>query len=236
MSQRDYREMYTSGEYFEKNPSWHTEDSAWKAGHIARILEQNSIEPKTVIEVGCGAGEVLSQLQQRLDKACAFHGYEISPQAFELCQQRANDRLSFSLKDILEVDVVADVVLIIDLIEHLDDYLGFLRKVKSKGHYKVFHIPLELSMYSILRSDMYLKGREAIGHIHYFTKNFALAVLRDTGYEVLDHFYTAPFADLHKPDALASRIARWVRVGLFSLNEDFLSRTLGATSLMVLTK
>jgi|GEM_PF-6882011 len=34
------------------------------------------------------------------------------------------------------------------------------------------------------------------GHIHYFTKDVALQILKDVGYEVLDYFYTAPSLDL----------------------------------------
>lgn len=32
--------------------------------------------------------------------------------------------------------------------------------------------------------------RRSVGHIHYFTKETALALLEDTGYRVIDHGYT----------------------------------------------
>ncbi len=90
-----FKELYTSGEYLEKNPTWHVEESPWKAKQILRMMKQNSISPRTICEVGCGAGEVLKQLQERMDPACSFWGYEISPQAFELCKPRANEKLHF---------------------------------------------------------------------------------------------------------------------------------------------
>src|SRR5690349_137189 len=104
-------EIYTSGEYLEKNPTWHVEESPWKAEQIIRMMEQSGITPGTICEVGCGAGEILKQLQEKMDTACEFWGYEISPQAFELSKSRANERLHFKLEDFrLEKDAYFDLI------------------------------------------------------------------------------------------------------------------------------
>src|SRR6267154_2076825 len=93
--------IYQTGEYVAKNPTYHVEDSAWKAGQVFRLIEKHGLAPQTVCEVGCGAGEILKQLQLRLPATTRFFGYEISPQAFALCQERANDRLHFSCADLI---------------------------------------------------------------------------------------------------------------------------------------
>ena len=51
--------IYTNGYYLEKNPTWHVEDSSWKAKNIIKMMKRNNIVPKTICEVGCGAGEIL---------------------------------------------------------------------------------------------------------------------------------------------------------------------------------
>ena len=71
-------EFYTTCSYLEKNPLWHTEESCWKAEHVLRMMNRHKIVPRTICEVGCGAGEVLKQLQHRLDKGCDFLGCVIS--------------------------------------------------------------------------------------------------------------------------------------------------------------
>jgi ubiquinone/menaquinone biosynthesis C-methylase UbiE len=96
-------EFYTTCSYLEKNPLWHTEESCWKAEHVLRMINRHKIAPKTICEVGCGAGEVLKQLQHRLDKECDFLGCDISPQAIELCRSRANERLHFGLGDVTKI-------------------------------------------------------------------------------------------------------------------------------------
>ena len=67
-------EQYTSGDYLARNPTWHVEESPWKAKQIMRMLAQSSIAPETICEVGCGAGEVLKQLQGKMDVTCSFWG------------------------------------------------------------------------------------------------------------------------------------------------------------------
>src|SRR5947209_1041283 len=88
---------YLDGEYLSKNPEWHVEESPWKARQVLRMLRQHHLVPKTVCDVGCGAGEVLKRLQADLHSECILWGYDISPQALELAKSRANERLQFRL-------------------------------------------------------------------------------------------------------------------------------------------
>ncbi|MGZ4848541.1 MAG: class I SAM-dependent methyltransferase, partial [Halobacteriota archaeon] len=113
--------LYTSGEYLDTHPSWHVDDSRWKARQILKMTRNHDLAPRTVCEVGCGAGEILRQLQDRMSEDCAFFGYEISPQALQLCERRSNDRLHFTLADITQETRTFDLLLFIDVIEHIED-------------------------------------------------------------------------------------------------------------------
>jgi len=230
------RVMYAEGAYLKKNPSWHAEDSAWKAKQIINILNQNNIHPKSVVEVGCGCGEILNQLHLHMPEDTVFIGYEISPQAFELCQQRKKKRLNFHLKDFVqEKDASYDVVLCIDVLEHTEDYLSFLRRLREKGKYKIFHIPLDLSVQTVLRSSPILKVWDDLGHIHYFNKEIAIEALKGTGYQILDYFYTSGSTDL-PAKSFKSWLTRIPRKIMFKLNKDITVRILGRYSLLLLTK
>ena len=230
------REMYVSGEYLQNNPMWHAEESPWKAKQILKIMERNNIAPKTICEVGCGAGEILARLQHEMPVECEFLGYEISPQAFELSRTRANEKLNFKLADILEEKgVFYDLILIIDLIEHLEDYYTFLREIKSKSQYKILHIPLEISAQFILRNTPFLESRKSAGHLHYYTKDIALHILRDVGYEVLDYFYTSGSTEIPSK-SIKRNIVKLPRKVLFAIDRDLAVRILGGYSLMVLAR
>jgi tRNA G46 methylase TrmB len=66
------------------------------------MVNNHNLMLQTICEVGCGAGEILRQLQANMAEDCTFVGYEISPQAFELCKERANKRLRFEIKNITQ--------------------------------------------------------------------------------------------------------------------------------------
>jgi hypothetical protein len=231
------REIYTSGQYQIDTPSWHVEDSPWKAEKILMMLRRNSIIPRTICEVGCGAGEILYQLQIKMDDKCEFWGYEISPYAFSLCQKKGNNRLHFFLQDILELEVRSgffDLMLLIDLIEHIENYMDFLRKIKKSATYMLFHIPLELSIDSVLRNKLF-EHRMRVGHLHYFNREIALHALQDAGFSVMDHFYTFGSAALPAKSAKA-RLGRVLRKMFTAVSEDFAARTAGGAGLMVLAR
>jgi SAM-dependent methyltransferase len=229
------RSMYTDGTYLEKNPDWHTGESPFKASQVLRMLQRNRLQPKTIAEVGCGAGEVLKLLQEQMDRGCRFRGYEISPQALELCKSRANERLQFELVDISRDEgAFFDVVLVLDVLEHLEDYFSFLRGLRPKSELKIFHFPLDLSAQAVLRKNGLLKRRELYGHLHYFTKETALATLKDSGYELVDYFYTPRCIELAKETI--QKIVRLPRMMCFSIHPDLTVRILGGYSLLILAR
>lgn len=229
-------DIYNDGEYLDHNPTWHVEDSSWKAGNILKIMKRNQLAPKTIAEIGCGAGEILNQLHQQL-RDTELLGFEISELAYQLSTARAKERLQFKKEDLLANSDGAffDALLVIDVFEHVEDYYAFLRQCREKGRYKIFHIPLDISVQSVLRTTPFKINRKLVGHIHFFTKETALASLEDTGYKIIDYFYTATATDLPSK-TLKSKLARWPRKFLFRMNKDLTVRILGGYSLMVLAE
>ena len=229
-------EAYKDGSYLDNNPTWHEEDSSWKAQQITRILRTNNVVPETICELGCGAGEILKCLTTEFADNVMFSGYEISPQAFQICSKKQTKNLTFHLADLLEErEPSFDVVMAIDVFEHVEDYFGFLRKLRTKGRYKIFHVPLDLSVQTVLRGSPILTARKSVGHIHYFTKETALAALEDTGYRIVDHFYTK--GSLQLPNrGWKANLLKIPRATFFSIHQDWAVRIFGGFSLLVLAE
>lgn len=226
-----------NSEYLKKNPTWHVEDSSWKATQALKLVERNKLQPKTVVEIGCGAGEILNQLHQRMvDKTIEFSGYEIAPDAFKLAQTRQKERLHFFQEDLLQNNNAFDLLLMMDVFEHVEDYIGFIRKCNTKATYKIYHIPLDISMWSIL-TNYPASARKQVGHLHYFMKDTALATLTDTGQEIIDWFYTpAAFEVNNKGLSFAGKIIQLMRRFFYKIKPDFAVKAFGGFSLIVLTK
>lgn len=228
--------MYEDGTYLSNNPTWHQEDSAWKAAQVTKIIRKNGLTLGSIGEIGCGAGEVLCELDNNLsNQGIQYLGYEISPQAHAICITKSRENLKFQCEDLLTLDTPRmDLVMALDVFEHVEDYMGFLRKLKEKAKYKVFHIPLDLSVQSVLRSRPIMNARQSVGHLHYFTKETALATLQDTGYRIVDYTYTSGAIELTRGRGAA--LLKLPRKLLFMISPDLAARILGGFSLLVLAE
>lgn len=228
---------YESGAYLENNPDWHRGDARWKAELVHQLLTRRSMQPQSIVEVGCGSGEVLMDLQLRLPSA-RFVGYDVSPQAARFWKQgeRANSGIEFHLGDFhAQNRTVFDVLLMLDVFEHVRDPLGFLERSREFAKLFIFHIPLDLSASSVLRGWPLINVRRKVGHLHYFTKDLALEVLAETGYEIVEWNYTG--ASLRSPErSLKTRLAALPRRLFYLLNRDVGVRLLGGDTLLVLAR
>ncbi|HTE44863.1 MAG TPA: hypothetical protein VK636_06435, partial [Gemmatimonadaceae bacterium] len=127
-----------------------------------------------------------------------------------------------------------DLLLCMDVFEHVEDYMGFLRKLKQKATYKLFHIPLDMSVQTVLRSTPIVEARSRVGHLHYFSKETALLTLQDTGYEIVDWFYTP--AGTERATTFGAKIAKLPRQVFSIVNADLAVRVLGGYSLLALAR
>ena len=230
--------MYTNAEYLERNPGWHGEDAPWKADEIHAFLADADLRPASVADVGCGTGLVLAHMAERMPADVSFTGYEPSPQAFAMCERLQGDRMRFLPITIEEEQGAAyDLVLCVDVIEHIPDVFGFLRALRPLGRHTVFHIPLDLSVHSVLRGAL-MEARTQVGYLHYFTRETALATLADAGFEVVMHRLTPVWRHVRLPRA--SWRWRYVRDPLVRVvwrrNPDLAARLFGGASLLVLAR
>jgi hypothetical protein len=123
----------------------------------------------------------------------------------------------------------------LDVVEHIEDYIGFLRKFKEIARYKLLHIPLDLAAQRVLRVSTLLDDMDSVGHLHFFTKEIALAALKRAGYKIIDATLIAKRIDLQMGRKRA-RLLSFPRRSLFSINPDLASRLFGGWSLSVLAE
>lgn len=225
-----------SSTYLKHNPSWHIEDSAWKASYIVKILEKNNLKLSTIVDVGCGIGEVLSKVFTGLKKETVCEGYDVAEDAYKACLTRQQPGLSYFHGNAFENDKKYDALLMIDVFEHVEDYFSFLRQAAPKATYKVYHIPLDISVYAVIINN-FKYVRIPGGHINYYTKDTALASLRETGHEIIDWFYTPGALERNnKGLTLSGKFVNFCRRMLYKVNKDAAAKYFGGFSLMVLTK
>lgn len=228
-------ETYESGAYLANNPSWDEEDSEWKAGHVMSIMVGNDLLPKSIVEVGCGAGGVLASLHEAFPDI-AYSGFDIAPDAGQFWEKHTARGINFFVEDFLQQETEHfDVLLLLDVLEHVPDPFAFLSGLMGRADYYIFHIPLDLSSISVARESPLLAVRKKVGHIHYYTKGLAMSLLEECGYQIVDWTYTGAAFTAPQP-TMRSRLASLPRRLLFALNRDLGVRLLGGDTLMVLAR
>lgn len=236
MSDHTARERYLSGEYRQANPTWDQEDSPWKAALVRELIHSAGIRAASIAEVGCGAGGVLAELRGAFPQA-RLSGFDIAPDAAQFWRQHAAAGVEYTLGDFFEAsrEPRYDVILLLDVLEHLADPMGFLARLRPRAEHFIMHIPLDLSALSVLRETPLLYVRRKVGHIHYYTKSLAVALLEDCGYQVLAARYTG--AAFNAPQRTwKTRAASLARRLVYALSKDFGVRLLGGETLLVLAR
>jgi cyclopropane fatty-acyl-phospholipid synthase-like methyltransferase len=224
---------YLDGTYAAANESWHEDSSPFKAQWIASFVNDHRTTPDSVCDVGCGTGGVLSKLQRAWPDA-KMVGYDVSPQAVELATT-THPEVDVRFGDVVDAGEQFDLLLMLDVFEHVEDYLGFVRRVAPLACQMVFHIPLDMNALMVARDRPIAEARQRIGHLHYFSKTTAVATLEDAGYEVLATRYTGGAVELPS-QSFKSTLARWPRKVGFRLAPDLTVRMLGGYSMLALAQ
>jgi SAM-dependent methyltransferase len=174
--------MYNDGSYASKNPDWHEDDAPWKARQVLSMLDERNFRPESIVDIGCGTGGVLEVIADAMN-GTRLVGYDPSSQAIGMVERSARVELRVgSAKDVHEH---YDLLLSLDVFEHVEDYIGFLRTLRPIADWFMFHIPLDASAQSIIRERPLLAARSNIGHLHYFTRGTALASLETAGFGIV---------------------------------------------------
>ncbi len=154
-----------------------------------------------ICDVGCGAGGVIAALDDLLTQRgtrARFTGYDIASVAIARARTFWKDRsnLEFQCVDILSLDRLdCDLCLLMDVLEHLQDPLGFLIALSAKGVRDfVIHLPLENNWLAIMRGRTDPRSSK-VGHLHFYDTHSAVSLLERAGLAIADWVYT-PELDL----------------------------------------
>lgn len=92
---------------------------------------------------------------------------------------------------------------------------------------------LDMNAQMLFLGDPVMATRESVGLSRYFSKDTALALLKDFGLEVEGWFYTYG-ADVSSRESALYNLTKVLRKVFFRPSEGFTARVLGGYSLMVL--
>jgi SAM-dependent methyltransferase len=160
-----------------------------KVDHVCRLLGSVPA-PRTVLEVGCGEGAVLSELARR-HVGDTRVGVDISSSAIRLASLRPEitDARVFDGVHIDAPDHAYDLVICTHVLEHLREPVVLLTEIERVSRAVLIEVTLERNLSARRPGARALSAQS--GHLHRFDRASVRRMVASTGWEiraeVIDH-------------------------------------------------
>lgn len=181
-----------NNKYLSLNPDWHWEDAPRKFHEITQILPLEKYD--RMLDIGCGIG-VLTRIIADYYRCGDITGLDISKTAIEKATELDKaGQVNWVKGDIFSLtsNIVYDVVLCVDVIEHLKEVNKFFKVVRGLAKLMVVRLPIEQTilnslMRTLLIKDEYERLEKKYGHINHFTPVAIKKLLKQLDFEILDY-------------------------------------------------
>jgi 2-polyprenyl-3-methyl-5-hydroxy-6-metoxy-1,4-benzoquinol methylase len=167
---------------FEAEPRhfWFTERNALIVSTLRKVLGEP--RGRSALDVGCGTGFVTSALERAGMRTC---GLDTQIEALRLARRRTAGLLLLAAGDRVDFNHQFDVVLLCDVIEHIEDDLNVLRQAGQSlqpGGALVVTVPAHRQLWTTLD--------DLSGHKRRYSRQELVDSMRSAGYSVsLAHYF-----------------------------------------------
>jgi SAM-dependent methyltransferase len=211
VSQDALRAFYEAG-YTQADPAagarlgrWRALGAQTKADHVIALCARVGLQPRRVVEIGCGDGALLEALAAR-GPAAAYDGFELSAPAAALAAARRFEGAGrIEAYDGAHVPAAAgayDLAVVSHVLEHVEDPAALLREAARVAGAVVLEVPLEANRSA--RRPAKRAQAAAIGHIQVFSRAAMHALVAAAGLR-LEHELTDPLPRAHHAFFAATR-------------------------------
>lgn len=195
-SGRDHYES-TYFDALERQAEWLNRSAGQKVDSIEQLLRRNRIMPGSILELGCGTGAVIGQLQER-GLAKQYYGIDYSAKAIAYMKTEFPN-IQSAVSDVMETanafdEDSFDVVVCSHIIEHLEDPMSFLQAIGQQIHfdYLVAEVPLEDLFFGRVKALLKDRSKNPAGHVQFFSRHSFLELVSANAYTVVDERVYAP--------------------------------------------
>ncbi len=144
---------------------WRALSAVGKADHIVTLCRRAGLAPRTIVEVGCGDGAILSELHRR-GVGEQLSGFEITDAAVAIARRRQelHEVARYDGEHLPTPDGAYDLGILSHVLEHVPDPAALLREVGRACRAVVVEVPLEANVSARRASKR--AGAAEVGHLH----------------------------------------------------------------------
>ena len=179
-------ETFTTLSHHEREHFWFRSRNEIISSFVARLVNDFG-QGYNVLEVGCGTGFVLMQLEETCKLGSVF-GLEMHEEGVEIARSRVNCPVMHGDIHSFTTDKTFSIIGLFDVIEHIEDDTNVLRKcagLLTEPGYIMITVPAFPRLWS--RRDV------AVGHYRRYTTRSMTTLLAEAGLETmyLSYFMSA---------------------------------------------
>ncbi len=162
---------------------WRALSAVGKADHVVTLCRRAGRSPRTIVEVGCGDGALLTELQRR-GFGEQLSGFEITDAAVAIARERPHlhEIARYDGEQLPVADDAYDLGILSHVLEHVPDPTALLAEVARACRAVVIEVPLEANV-SARRASKRAHADE-IGHLRSLARSAARAIVADAGLRV----------------------------------------------------
>jgi SAM-dependent methyltransferase len=227
----DVLARYKSGAYADQHHSWHVDDGPGKALDVwdgcEDVIADLILQQKTrisICEVGCGTGAVLRSIRALVenkypDLTVDTVGIDIADYALDIGRREFPENRLIS-GDFLRLEEKFDIILFLDVLEHLENPFAFMKQAEKLSTYMVVRQPLQGNI-GLFTKNLYPFAIDRWGHIQFFNYHNFQAIAAFCGWKA-SKISLVPATELKtnktRPNVLKSMLNKWnpVLMSLFS--------------------
>ncbi len=193
-----YRILYRTE--LEKESEWLRRGAVEKANSIEILLNRNRIKPRTITELVCGVGAVITECQRR-GLATKYIGVDYAPEAIDYLRKHSVgiESIQGDITDpVFCIADTCDVVVLSHVLEHMEKPDIFLINMKKRLNfsYAVIEVPLEDLLASRIKSAMMDRTSNKAGHVQFFRIRTFEHLLSSNGFKIVDRRTYVPVLDI----------------------------------------
>lgn len=167
----------------ERSSNWIQLNAVVKAEHVVQLFRRAAVnsERMSVLEVGCGDGQVLTELAHR-GFGPGLVGVEVSETAATMARHRTeiDSVVTFDGRRLPFPDSSFPVVIATHVLEHVTEPAVLLREMRRvSSSFVVIEVPLERNLAAQRPRAMELSRR--VGHVQRFSRSDVQRLIDDVG-------------------------------------------------------
>jgi SAM-dependent methyltransferase len=176
---------------------WRALGAVGKADHVIALCERDGLRPRSTLEVGCGDGALLCELERR-GFGGRLSGLEISDAAVAIARERPQiDAVErYDGVHVPGADGAHDLGILSHVLEHVPDPRALLREVARACSAVVVEVPLEANV-SARRARKREHAAE-VGHLQRLDRDGARRIVADAGLILADELEDALPLSVHR--------------------------------------